>query len=634
MVNLQKNLTIGQKNTVNVYRFISKDTIEEDIIERAKRKMVLEYSIIKTMDTSGEGIMGKKGSAGRTIAGAGNVTQEELQTILKFGAKNLFKANAIDAKSGQEQSNQMEQMNLDDVLSRAEFHEGAEQSGTALGSAEFLEQFHVSDVAVNQMSWEELVPEHLREKIRPGDDEIPEEFLHDGPRKRVTTSVTYKGAELTLSSGQKRKRKSTPRKTTDPIAKLNEKECRSFIRAILKFGDIDRRYGEISADADITHKDKDVVVESFRDILKACTKAIDDVPVEPKSKTITKTKVITATYDSVTGINAPQLIQRVDDCKVLSKRLENQAVSSFRIPWAAKPVTNWSAPWGSKDDAMLLAGIYKHGFGSWEAIQDDPELKLERKLFLSSHDKLLPKGVHLVRRGEILLKLLAENELKKVSSSTKSDPSLPKPASSHQTEGQHVNKNKSSDNGAGISKVKAGENGMDKSLSSRATSVKPKGTRKPKANKKEGDSSVNESMDEARIKEELRPVKRELRILKSPPEDLESKDKVHLIKTSLTTIGQFIQTYLGKMKVGNKRSKMERHLWKFVSYFWPKKISSSSYRTLCTRILSEVTNPTEKTEDHSSNAAIPRLSDIKSEKSGYPSGNGAASGIVDVKIGV
>jgi hypothetical protein len=34
---------IGQKRTVNVYRFVSKDTIEEDVLERAKRKMVLEY---------------------------------------------------------------------------------------------------------------------------------------------------------------------------------------------------------------------------------------------------------------------------------------------------------------------------------------------------------------------------------------------------------------------------------------------------------------------------------------------------------------------------------------------------------------------------------------------------------------
>ena len=35
---------IGQKSHVNVYRFVSKDTMEEDILERAKRKMVLEYA--------------------------------------------------------------------------------------------------------------------------------------------------------------------------------------------------------------------------------------------------------------------------------------------------------------------------------------------------------------------------------------------------------------------------------------------------------------------------------------------------------------------------------------------------------------------------------------------------------------
>lgn len=34
--------SIGQKLHVNVYRFVSKDTMEEDVLERAKKKMVLE----------------------------------------------------------------------------------------------------------------------------------------------------------------------------------------------------------------------------------------------------------------------------------------------------------------------------------------------------------------------------------------------------------------------------------------------------------------------------------------------------------------------------------------------------------------------------------------------------------------
>lgn len=35
---------IGQKHHVSVYRFVAKDTMEEDVLERAKKKMVLEYA--------------------------------------------------------------------------------------------------------------------------------------------------------------------------------------------------------------------------------------------------------------------------------------------------------------------------------------------------------------------------------------------------------------------------------------------------------------------------------------------------------------------------------------------------------------------------------------------------------------
>ncbi len=39
---------IGQKSHVSVYRFVSKDTMEEDVLERAKKKMVLEYASMYT----------------------------------------------------------------------------------------------------------------------------------------------------------------------------------------------------------------------------------------------------------------------------------------------------------------------------------------------------------------------------------------------------------------------------------------------------------------------------------------------------------------------------------------------------------------------------------------------------------
>jgi chromodomain-helicase-DNA-binding protein 1 len=44
---------IGQKFHVNIYRFVTIGSVEQDILERAKRKMVLDHVIIQRMDTSG-----------------------------------------------------------------------------------------------------------------------------------------------------------------------------------------------------------------------------------------------------------------------------------------------------------------------------------------------------------------------------------------------------------------------------------------------------------------------------------------------------------------------------------------------------------------------------------------------------
>merc|ERR1712066_1053772 len=51
---------IGQKKLVNIYRFVTAKTVEEDILERAKKKMVLDHLVIQKMDTSGKTILGKQ----------------------------------------------------------------------------------------------------------------------------------------------------------------------------------------------------------------------------------------------------------------------------------------------------------------------------------------------------------------------------------------------------------------------------------------------------------------------------------------------------------------------------------------------------------------------------------------------
>jgi chromodomain-helicase-DNA-binding protein 1 len=101
---------IGQKSHVSVYRFVSKETMEEDILERAKKKMVLEYAsacskmwcqmtqlaltnfilllVINQMDTSQAHLSGKS-SNGKDVTKPDNLSREELTAVLKYGAQKL-----------------------------------------------------------------------------------------------------------------------------------------------------------------------------------------------------------------------------------------------------------------------------------------------------------------------------------------------------------------------------------------------------------------------------------------------------------------------------------------------------------------------------------------------------------------
>lgn len=544
------------------------------------------------MDTSGEGIMQKKGA--RALKNSnGNVSNEELQTILKFGARNMFKQ---EDEAGAE-PNKLEQLNLDDVLSRAEFQEGVEQSGTALGSAEFLEQFSIADVAVNQLSWDELIPENLRAKATTagGVDDIPEEFLL-GVARRIGAPVKYTGADMTFDKGPKKKKKPVSKKTAvDPSAPLAEKEVRHLIRSLLRFGEIDARFDVICQDANLSHKSKEIILSTVSEIMAA---AADTVANATKSKEEKPTKMFT--FGTVTNINAPQLIQRVSDMKLFVARMSKQKLSAFRVTWPTKPITNWGSSWGPKEDAMLLIGIYKHGFGNWELIQHDEVLGLKSKIFLEAETKTLPKSHHLLRRGEYLLKLLAENETKKVKSgiaAASRDSALSTPVSAKE------------------------KPDVKRSEAKKPVRERPSvSASKPAPRKsKQRESKESVELDEAtqrKCKDDLRPVKKELKALMSPPDIGNNVEKAKLIKTNLATVGQFILDHCSAIASPQLRATTEGHLFQFASVFWPTEISSASYRALCKRVLATASGLDESNPPTSATpAATTQQAPINSQSS-------------------
>lgn len=73
---------IGQTRDVKVFRLLSRETVEEDILERAKRKRVLEHLVIHGVEGDDQDKDGKY-----------KFNKKELSAILRFGAEKLFKEN-------------------------------------------------------------------------------------------------------------------------------------------------------------------------------------------------------------------------------------------------------------------------------------------------------------------------------------------------------------------------------------------------------------------------------------------------------------------------------------------------------------------------------------------------------------
>lgn len=57
VVRSRKRLSSYLAFQVNIYRLVTKGTVEEEIIERAKKKMVLDHLVIQRMDTTGRTVL-------------------------------------------------------------------------------------------------------------------------------------------------------------------------------------------------------------------------------------------------------------------------------------------------------------------------------------------------------------------------------------------------------------------------------------------------------------------------------------------------------------------------------------------------------------------------------------------------
>jgi chromodomain-helicase-DNA-binding protein 1 len=155
-----------------------------------------------------------------------------------------------------QQSKKLDEMDLDDILNRAEDHEtmaAAADSGTSLGGEGFRAQFAaVSDVK-NDMNWEDIIPLDERRKFELEDaerkaEELAAQELRD--RKRSHAPVSYEGMDVDQPAAaptpKKPKAPGPQRKTASQKAmELKERDVRVLIRSLQRWGDMRQRYDTI-----------------------------------------------------------------------------------------------------------------------------------------------------------------------------------------------------------------------------------------------------------------------------------------------------------------------------------------------------------------------------------------------------
>uniref|UniRef100_A0A8V5GVM8 Uncharacterized protein n=1 Tax=Melopsittacus undulatus TaxID=13146 RepID=A0A8V5GVM8_MELUD len=362
---------IGQKKQVNIYRLVTKGSVEEDILERAKKKMVLDHLVIQRMDTTGKTVL----HTGSTPSSSTPFNKEELSAILKFGAEELFKEPEGEEEEPQE-------MDIDEILKRAETREN--EPGPITVGDELLSQFKVANFSnmdeddielepeQNLRNWEEIIPEVQRRRIEEEERQKELEEIYMLPRMRkCAKQVSLRFDQLTLVSGSdsdsisERKR---PRKRDDHelfLAKILKGFSDAEIRRAVKTYLFSYRLDAIARDAELVDK-SEMDLRCLGELLhNGCIKALNDNSFGQERAVGRLGKVKGPTFRiSGVQVNAKLVISHEEELAPLHKSIPSDPEERKRyvIPCHTK-AAHFDIDWCKEDDSNLLIGIYEYGYG-------------------------------------------------------------------------------------------------------------------------------------------------------------------------------------------------------------------------------------------------------------------------------
>ncbi|XP_044463556.1 CHD3-type chromatin-remodeling factor PICKLE-like isoform X3 [Mangifera indica] len=397
---------LGQTNKVMIFRLITRGTIEERMMQMTKKKMVLEHLVVGRLK-------------------AQNINQEELDDIIRYGSKELF-ADEND-EAGKSRQIHYDDAAIERLLDREQV--GDEEAPVDdEEDDEFLKAFKVANFeyideaevvaeeaqksAVENKStlsnsersnyWEELLRDRYevhkveefnalgkgkrsrKQMVSVEDDDLAglEDVSSDGEDDNYEADLTDGDTSTTSTgtqSGRRPHKKKSRVDSTEPIP-LMEGEGRSlrvlgfsqnqraaFVQILMRFGVGDFDWKEFAA------RLKQKSYEEIRNygvlFLSHIAEDITDSPTfsdgVPKE-----------------GLRIQDVLVRIAVLLLIRDKvklsLEKPGAPLFADDIVLRyPGLKGGKFWKEEHDLLLLRAVLKHGYGRWQAIVDDKDLKVQ-----------------------------------------------------------------------------------------------------------------------------------------------------------------------------------------------------------------------------------------------------------------
>lgn len=434
---------IGQKKPVTIYRLVSKETVEEEVLERARNKLLLEYLTIQAGVTDDGKALREKFNE-KNVKFDDPKSAEDIQMVLKMRSQKMF----------EQQGNQerLEQLDIDSILENAEVTrtDAADKINLSSGGIDWDNFMSFTDVKVDDLvpDWDVIIPADQLAVIKEEEEKRRhEEYLRRTAEENAPRRAALKASNLTNGDSDRAERLAKKRereqakleqleneraRRSDPKRPLDEKEIRGLVRAFFRYGSLEERGDDVVVESRLEGRDREVLRAKLAELTAAATRAIEEHKAkireeeEQTGKVLAKKdkKAILLDFGIIKKVNAETVLERPVQLRCLRKVLQQYPDwRTFRIT-EAKKAAHYTCEWGPREDAALMVGVDRYGYGAWTQIRDDAELGLTDKFFLEEHrvekkeerskentkSVNSPGPVHLVRRVDYLFSVLLARE--------------------------------------------------------------------------------------------------------------------------------------------------------------------------------------------------------------------------------